>query len=59
LDLTKRDWGELKRLLKGYANGQEPATHERGVESLLYISGKLVIEAARLDWSTIPVRPVG
>jgi hypothetical protein len=22
--------GELKRLLKGYENGQEPATHERG-----------------------------
>jgi hypothetical protein len=29
LDLTKRGWGELKRLLKGYSNGQEPATHER------------------------------
>jgi hypothetical protein len=32
MDLTKRGWVELKRLLKGYANGQEPATHERGVE---------------------------
>jgi hypothetical protein len=30
LDLTKSGWGELKRLLKEYANGQEPATHERG-----------------------------
>jgi hypothetical protein len=25
-----RGWGELKRLLKGYSNGQKPATHERG-----------------------------
>jgi hypothetical protein len=30
LDLTKSGWGELKRLLKCYANGQEPTTHERG-----------------------------
>jgi hypothetical protein len=30
LDLKKSGWGELKRLLKEYANGQEPATHERG-----------------------------
>jgi hypothetical protein len=30
LDLTKRGWGELKRLSKGYENGQEPATHESG-----------------------------
>jgi hypothetical protein len=30
MDLTKRGWGELKRLLKGYSNGQEPVTHERG-----------------------------
>jgi hypothetical protein len=29
LDLIKRSWGELKRLLKGYANGKEPTTHER------------------------------
>jgi hypothetical protein len=27
---TKRGWGELKRLSKGYENGQEPATHEGG-----------------------------
>jgi hypothetical protein len=30
LDLIKRGWGELKRLLKGYENGQEPATPESG-----------------------------
>jgi hypothetical protein len=30
LDITRSDRGELKRLLKGYANGQEPATHKRG-----------------------------
>jgi hypothetical protein len=30
LDLTKRDWGELKRLLKGYSNGQKLSTHKRG-----------------------------
>jgi hypothetical protein len=30
LDLTKRGWGELKRLLKGYENGQELAPHESG-----------------------------
>jgi hypothetical protein len=30
LDLIKSGWGELKRLLKEYSNGQEPATHERG-----------------------------
>jgi hypothetical protein len=30
LDLTKRGWRELKKLSKGYANGQEPALHERG-----------------------------
>jgi hypothetical protein len=30
LDITKRGWGELKRLLKGCVNGQELATHERG-----------------------------
>jgi hypothetical protein len=30
LDLTKRGWGELKRLSKGYKNGQEPATPENG-----------------------------
>jgi hypothetical protein len=30
LDLTKRGWEELKRLLKGYENGQELATHESG-----------------------------
>jgi hypothetical protein len=29
LDLIKSALGELKRLLKEYANGQEPATHER------------------------------
>jgi hypothetical protein len=29
MDLTKRGWRELKRVLKGYANDQEPATHER------------------------------
>jgi hypothetical protein len=26
LDLTKRGWEKLKRLLKGYENGKEPAT---------------------------------
>jgi hypothetical protein len=26
----KERLGELKKLLKDYANGQEPATHERG-----------------------------
>jgi hypothetical protein len=31
LDLTKRSWGELKRMSKGYENGQEPATNESGV----------------------------
>jgi hypothetical protein len=30
LNLTKRGWGELKRLSKGYENGQEPATPESG-----------------------------
>jgi hypothetical protein len=30
LDLTKRGWGELKRLSKGYKNGLEPTTHESG-----------------------------
>jgi hypothetical protein len=30
LDLTKSGWGELKRLLKSYANGQGPAAHARG-----------------------------
>jgi hypothetical protein len=30
LDLTKSAWGKLKRLLKEYANGQEPAIHKRG-----------------------------
>jgi hypothetical protein len=30
LDLTKRGWGEPKRLSKGYANGQELAPYERG-----------------------------
>jgi hypothetical protein len=30
LELTKSGWGELKMLLEGYVNGQEPATHERG-----------------------------
>jgi hypothetical protein len=30
MDLTKRGWGELKRLSKGYENGQEPATHGSG-----------------------------
>jgi hypothetical protein len=30
MDLIKSGWGELKRLLKEYANGKEPATHERG-----------------------------
>jgi hypothetical protein len=34
-DLAKSGWGELKKLLKGYANGQELATHKRGVEFLL------------------------
>jgi hypothetical protein len=28
LDLTNRGWRELKRLSKGYENGQELATHE-------------------------------
>jgi hypothetical protein len=32
LDLTKRGWGELKRLPKGYENGQEPITPESGGE---------------------------
>jgi hypothetical protein len=31
LYLTKKDWGEVKRLLKGYSNGQKPAIHERRV----------------------------
>jgi hypothetical protein len=35
MDLTKKGWGELKRLSKGYANGHEPTHHKRGVESLL------------------------
>jgi hypothetical protein len=30
LDLTKRGWGELKRLSKHYENYQEPATPESG-----------------------------
>jgi hypothetical protein len=30
LDLTKRGWGELKRLSKDYENAQEPATLESG-----------------------------
>jgi hypothetical protein len=30
LYLTKRGWGELKRLSKGYENGQEAATLESG-----------------------------
>jgi hypothetical protein len=30
LDLTKRGWGDLKRLSKGYENGQELATPENG-----------------------------
>jgi hypothetical protein len=30
LELTKSGWGELKKLLEDYANGEEPATHERG-----------------------------
>jgi hypothetical protein len=30
LGFTKRCWGEIKRLSKGYENGQEPATHESG-----------------------------
>jgi hypothetical protein len=30
LDLTKRGWGELMRLSKGYENGQEPATQKSG-----------------------------
>jgi hypothetical protein len=30
LDLTKSGSRELKRLLKGYRYGQEPATHETG-----------------------------
>jgi hypothetical protein len=30
LDLTKRGWGELKRLSKGYENGQELAAPESG-----------------------------
>jgi hypothetical protein len=30
LDLTKRGWGELKRLSKNYENGQETATPESG-----------------------------
>jgi hypothetical protein len=30
MNLTKRGWRELKRLSKGYANGQEPAHHESG-----------------------------
>jgi hypothetical protein len=30
MDLTKRGWRELKRLSKGYENGQELATHESG-----------------------------
>jgi hypothetical protein len=29
LNLTKKGWGEVKSLLKGYSNGQELATHER------------------------------
>jgi hypothetical protein len=34
----KRGWGELKRLLKGYSNSQEPATHEgRGGVSFIGI----------------------
>jgi hypothetical protein len=36
LDLTKRGWGELKRLPKGYVNGQEPATPESGGVSAFY-----------------------
>jgi hypothetical protein len=32
MGLTKRGWRELKRLLKGYTNGQEPTIHERGGE---------------------------
>jgi hypothetical protein len=30
LDLTKSGWEELKRLLKGYSNGQEATSHKRG-----------------------------
>jgi hypothetical protein len=30
LNLTKRGWGELKRLPKGYENGQEPTTPKSG-----------------------------
>jgi hypothetical protein len=30
LDLIKRGWRGLKRLSKGYADGQEPVHHERG-----------------------------
>jgi hypothetical protein len=29
MDLTKRGWRELKRMLKGYSNDQEPGIHER------------------------------
>jgi hypothetical protein len=54
LDLTKSGWGELKRLLKEYANGQEPVAHEIGVECLLKESRKTNY------WScqSRPVRPV-
>jgi hypothetical protein len=58
---SHKEWlgGELNRLLKGYSNGQEPATHERGGGCLLQESGKLAVGGVRADRCTIPVRPVG
>jgi hypothetical protein len=63
LDLTKRGLRELKRLSKGYENGQELATLESGGWSDFYREyEKLAVRVVRPDRSnrsTIPVRPVG
>jgi hypothetical protein len=55
LDLTKRGWGELKRLLKGYSNGQKPANHNRG-GGVPFI---VICKTSHWGYNSRPVRLVG
>jgi hypothetical protein len=47
LDLTKREWGELKWLLECYANAKEPAAHKGEWMPFYRFFGKLAIAAVR------------
>jgi hypothetical protein len=49
---------ELKRLLEGYANGQEPAIHEREREREWETFYRNIEKTSRWNCQSRPVRPV-